>query len=150
MATDLTRFHEAQRWSYARALEEIRGGEKQSHWIWYVFPQVEGLGRSDKAQLYSIQSLDEAQAYVDDEVLFGRLVEISQALLGLPTDDPVEVMGSIDARKLRSSMTLFELAAEGREEASVFTAVLDKFYQGKRCRTTQETVARWRAGGSRR
>ncbi len=128
MAYDLSRFHKAQQSSYETALAEIRSGRKRSHWIWYIFPQIQGLGFSSTAQYYAIENLDEAKAYLADPVLRERLLEISNALLKLDSCDPSEVMGYPDDLKLRSSMTLFSLA---EPECTVFRDVLDKFYDGQ-------------------
>ena len=128
MAYDLSRFHKAQQGSYETALAEIRSGRKRSHWIWYIFPQIQGLGFSSTAQYYAIENLEEAKAYLADPVLRERLLEISNALLALDSCDPSEVMGYPDDLKLRSSMTLFSLA---EPECTVFRDVLDKFYGGQ-------------------
>jgi uncharacterized protein (DUF1810 family) len=128
MAYDLSRFHKAQQGSYETALAEIRSGRKRSHWIWYIFPQIQGLGFSSTAQYYAIENLEEAKAYLADPVLRERLLEISNALLALDSCDPSEVMGYPDDLKLRSSMTLFSLA---EPECTVFRDVLDKFYDGQ-------------------
>ncbi len=129
----LSRFHEAQRRDYAQALSEIRAGRKRSHWIWYIFPQIRGLGYSSTSQYYAIRNLDEARAYLADPLLRARLLEISEALLALPCSDPGEVMGYPDDLKLKSSMTLFELA---EPDCPVFPAVLEKFFGGERDRRT--------------
>lgn len=121
---------------YDRALAEIRAGRKRGHWIWYVFPQACGLGMSWNANYYGIGSWKELRAYVADELLMGRLVEISQALLELEGNDPVAVLGGIDAVKVRSSMTLFELASDN----PVFGQVLDKYYGGERDPLTLKLV----------
>ena len=128
MQYDLSRFHNAQRGSYETALREIRAGHKRSHWIWYIFPQIQGLGYSSTAQYYAIADLGEAKAYLADPVLRERLLEISNALLQLPSSDPSDVMGWPDDLKLRSSMTLFALA---EPECKVFRDVLEKFYGGE-------------------
>ena len=128
MAYNLSRFHKAQQSSYKTALAEIRSGRKRSHWIWYIFPQIQGLGFSSTAQYYAIENLEEAKAYLADPVLRERLLEISNALLALDSCDPSEVMGYPDDLKLRSSMTLFSLA---EPECTVFRDVLDKFYDGQ-------------------
>ena len=132
---DLARFRDAQDRGfgapgsdYASALAEVRAGRKRSHWIWYVFPQVQGLGRSDFCHRYGVWGLGEASAYLADVCLRGRLVEICRALLSLDTRDAVAVFGRIDARKVRSSMTLFALA-DGADP--VFMQVLDEFYGGQ-------------------
>lgn len=124
----LKRFLDAQVNTYPQALAEIRAGRKESHWIWYIFPQLQGLGRSEMCRIYGIYGMEEAKAYLAEPTLRTRLLEISQALLELDTSDPVAVMGSIDARKLRSCMTLFDAASDS---VGVFRQVLAKFYQGK-------------------
>ena len=128
MPYDLSRFHKAQKGTYETALAEIRAGRKRSHWIWYIFPQIQGLGYSSTAQYYAIEDLNEAKAYLDDPVLRERLLEISNALLALDSCDASEVMGYPDDLKLRSSMTLFSLADP---ECTVFRDVLEKFYNGR-------------------
>lgn len=129
MAYDLTRFLQAQEGSYAQALAEMKRGRKESHWMWYIFPQLKGLGRSAMSEFYGISGMEEARAYLKDPVLGARLVEICNALLALEVEDIVQVMGRPDDKKLKSSMTLFEAAAENPE---VFQRVLEKYYQGKR------------------
>lgn len=124
---DLNRFISAQERSYDAALREIKAGHKRTHWMWYIFPQIAGLGFSSTAQYYAISSMQEAKDYYAHPVLGKRLVEISEALLALDTSDAGAVMGYPDDLKLRSSMTLF-LAASGD---AVFQKVLDKFYSGK-------------------
>jgi uncharacterized protein (DUF1810 family) len=113
--------------TFDQALAELRAGRKTSHWMWFVFPQVAGLGRSPTAQHFAISGLDEAAAYLAHPVLGPRLVESAQALLDQPARDPVAVLGPIDAQKLRSSMTLFARAAPDEE---VFGRVLDDFFAG--------------------
>ena len=130
---DLRRFISAQKQDYLTALEEIRRGRKRSHWMWYIFPQLRGLGMSSTSYFYGIESLEEARAFLDDPYLGGNLREISQALLSLDTGDARSVMGSPDDLKLRSSMTLFSLAAP---EEPVFKKVLEKFYRGVQDPTT--------------
>jgi uncharacterized protein (DUF1810 family) len=124
---DLQRFVDAQRSTYDQALAELRAGEKRTHWMWFVFPQISGLGRSGMAQRFALAGLDEARAYVAHPVLGPRLVECARALTDLDVDDPVQVMGSIDAQKLRSSMTLFARAAP---DEPVFRQVLDHYFDG--------------------
>ena len=132
-AFDLTRFVTAQDTggAYAAALGELRAGHKRGHWMWFVFPQVAGLGHSANAQRYAVSGLDEARAYLAHPVLGPRLVECAEALSGLASNDAVAVMGGIDAVKLRSSMTLFAHAAEHEDDRQVFRAVLEKFYGGE-------------------
>ena len=124
---DLSRFLDAQKHSYATALSEIRSGRKRSHWMWYIFPQIAGLGFSSTAQFYAIRDLSEARAYLEEPVLRSRLLEISSALLELPSDDAGQILGWPDDLKLRSCMTLF-LHAD--PSIPVFQQVLDKFYEG--------------------
>jgi len=127
---DLERFVRAQDdgGTYDAAVAELRSGRKRSHWMWFVFPQVAGLGSSPLAQRYAISGLDEARAYLAHPVLGPRLVEAARALAALPGGDPVAVLGPVDALKLRSSMTLFAHAAGGEEP--VFAEVLGKYYAG--------------------
>lgn len=124
---ELDRFVKAQDQVYARALKEIRNGHKMSHWIWYIFPQLKGLGHSHNSDYYGIKDLDEAKAYLMHPVLKERLLEITQALLSLKTDNPVEVLGVIDAVKVKSSMTLFHKADPS---ISLFSDVINKYYYG--------------------
>lgn len=130
MATEniLTKFITAQQEDFNMALSEIKNGRKQSHWIWYIFPQIVGLGRSTTSEYYAIKNLSEARMYLKNEYLHNNLLTICQALLDLETSDAEEVMGRIDAMKLKSSMTLFTLADS---EEQVFKSVLDKFFCGE-------------------
>ena len=127
----LERFVEAQGGdaTYDRALGELRAGRKRSHWMWFVFPQLAGLGRSVMAQRYAISGLDEARAYLSHPVLGPRLLACTQAVLDLDERDPDVVLGSVDSMKLRSSMTLFERAAF---DATAFAQVLDRSFDGER------------------
>ena len=134
---NLKRFTEAQRQDFDAALSEIEQGQKHSHWMWYIFPQIRGLGFSSMSVHYGIQSLEEAEAFLNDPYLGGNLRTISQALLELDTDDPRRVFGSPDDMKLLSSMTLFE-KAEGA--GGVFTQVIEKYYKGRRDRRTLEIL----------
>lgn len=124
----LQRFEDAHRQDYETALAEIRRVRKTSHWMWYIFPQLKGLGYSPTAQYYSIENLAEAEAFLAHPVLGVHLVEISRALLALETNNADLVFGYPDNLKLRSSMTLF---AQVREADPVFGQVLDKFFEGK-------------------
>jgi uncharacterized protein (DUF1810 family) len=125
---DLQRFVDAQDGgTYEQALSELRNGSKRSHWMWFVFPQLAGLGRSETARFYAIADLAEARAYLAHPVLGPRLVECARALTGLDTQDAVAVFGGIDAQKLHSSMTLFTRAAP---DEPVFAAVLQQFFNG--------------------
>ena len=125
---DLQRFLLAQRGAYAGAMQELRRGAKQSHWIWFIFPQVAGLGSSVMASRYAIQSREEAVAYLAHPVLGVRLVECAQALLKVEGRSAEEIMGEPDHLKLHSCMTLFAaISAPG----SAFHAVLDRYYNGE-------------------
>ena len=121
----LDRFLEAQERMYETALKEIKNGEKESHWMWYIFPQLRGLGKSRMAYAYGINGLGEAKAYLAHPVLSARLIEISEALLEHKGKDIEDILGDIDAMKLRSSMTLFALISEN---SSIFHQVLDFFF----------------------
>ena len=123
----LERFLSAQEHDYEIALSEIRNGRKQSHWMWYIFPQIQGLGYSSMAQFYAIKDREEAVAYLNHPVLGKRLVEITEALLNLRENDARKVMGYPDDLKLKSSKTLFYVVS-GR---AVFKQVLDKYYFGE-------------------
>lgn len=126
---DLARFVEAQENSYETALDELEKGKKRSHWIWYIFPQIDGLGTSATAQKYAIKSLDEARAYLAHPVLGPRLLESCDALLDLEQGRSAsQIMGYPDDLKLRSSMTLFSLVADTEAQ---FQAVLDRYYGGE-------------------
>lgn len=124
---DLDRFLKAQNNMYHVALSEIKGGYKQSHWIWYIFPQLKGLGFSSNAEYYGIKDAKEAKAYYEHPILSQRLKEISHALLMLDSSDPSEVMGYPDDLKLRSCMTLFYEVTRD----PLFKQVLDKFFEGE-------------------
>lgn len=128
MAADLSRFLKAQERDYAQALREIQSGRKRSHWMWYIFPQIQGLGFSSTAQFYAIENLQEAKDYLAHPVLGAHLKEISSALLQLDGLTASEIFGYPDDLKLRSSMTLFRLADL---DCEIFQAVLDKYYDGE-------------------
>ena len=128
MAPDLSRFLKAQEQDYGQALREIRSGRKRSHWMWYIFPQIQGLGFSPTAQYYAIRDLQEARDYLAHPVLGTRLKEISSALLDLNGLSASEIFGYPDDLKLRSSMTLFRMADLNEP---VFLEVLEKYYDGK-------------------
>jgi uncharacterized protein (DUF1810 family) len=136
-AFDLQRFVDAQSQTYDQALAELRAGRKRTHWMWFVFPQVAGLGRSGMAQRFAISGLEEARAYLSHPVLGRRLVESARALTALDTDDPAAVMGPVDAMKLKSSMTLFALAAS---DEPVFREVLDHYFGGELDEATTSRV----------
>lgn len=127
MRDRLERFIEPQEQDYEQALKEIRNGRKVSHWIWYIFPQLRGLGKSYMSDYYGIRDLDEAKAFLQDPYLGKNLQEISEALLNLDNDNVTQIMGRPDDMKLKSSMTLFACADP---ENAVFEKVLEKFYNG--------------------
>jgi uncharacterized protein (DUF1810 family) len=126
--TGLQRFMDAQEDDYQQAFAEIKRGRKQSHWMWYIFPQIDGLGYSEISKRYAIRNLDEAKAYLAHPVLGGRLIRICQQLLMLETNDANQVLGSPDDLKLRSSMTLFSIVP-GSDP--VFKKVLQKFFKAE-------------------
>jgi len=127
MVQDLTRFESAHREYYSQALAEIRSGKKRTHWMWFIFPQLKELGRSDTAKFYGIEDLGHAADFLNHPVLGNNLLEISTALLGIDKNDAREVFGYPDDLKLRSSMTLFA-AVDGAP--GVFNAVLRKYFGG--------------------
>lgn len=123
----LDRFIKAQENTYLVALKEIKNGRKQSHWMWYIFPQIKGLGMSETSRYYGIDGEEEAKAYLDNEILGSRLREITSELLKLNIDNPVDIFGTIDTMKLKSSMTLFDYVSEDK----IFSQVLNKYYNGE-------------------
>jgi uncharacterized protein (DUF1810 family) len=138
MSSGLERFVEAQERVYEGALAELRSGRKTGHWIWYVFPQVAGLGSSAMSQRYAISSLSEAIAYLAHPVLGTRLRECASIVLDIRDRTAEEIFGSTDAMKLRSSMTLFHRAAP---EEPVFAQVLDRYYGGAADEATDARLA---------
>ena len=131
MLYDLERFIKSQsaRYEgYEMALDEIKHGKKQSHWIWYIFPQLKHLGRSSTAQYFGIGDIQEATAYFSHPILGTRLIEIAQTLLDLDETDPIKILGHTDAMKVKSCMTLF---LQIQPENKVFRAVIDKYYGGQ-------------------
>jgi uncharacterized protein (DUF1810 family) len=123
---------------FEQALSELRAGRKTSHWMWFVFPQVDGLGRSAVARHYAVAGLEEARAYLAHPVLGPRLLECCEAVLAIDGSTAEDVFGSVDAMKLRSSMTLFTRAAP---DEPLFTAVLEKFFGGKPDTATDDLLA---------
>lgn len=134
---DLTRFVEAQQRDYRQALDELCAGAKRSHWIWYVFPQLRGLGRSEMAEHYGISGLDEARAYLAHPLLGPRLEDCARALLSHRGRPVRQIMGSPDDLKLRSSMTLFHAAAPTQP---LFAEVLQAFYDGEQDAATLQRL----------
>lgn len=137
---NLERFVDAQETVYETALREVRSGRKKSHWMWYVFPQLKGLGYSETSKYYALEDLAEAKAYLHHPLLGTRLREISQALLHLPVKDAHAVFGTPDDLKLKSCMTLF--AAADPEPANIFRQVLEGFWsdekEGERAKTKEK------------
>ena len=134
---NLSRFLEAQMVTYEGAMLELARGSKKSHWIWYIFPQIEGLGRSDTAKLYSIKSLEEGRAYLEHPVLGPRLVEACEILLSLQDCSMDEVMGFPDDLKLLSAMTLFEALSDSN---SIFTKMIEFYYEGRRDKASLDII----------
>ena len=132
----LERFVEAQKRDYKIALEEVRNGKKETHWIWYVFPQMFGLGRSCYANLYGIKSKEEAEEYLKHKILGKRLREVTRALLVHEGKSAEDIFGFPDTMKVKSSMTLFDSICPN----DIFAEVLEKFYGGKRCNLTLEML----------
>jgi len=137
MENDLSRFISAQQSTYAAALSEIKNGRKRGHWMWFIFPQIQGLGFSETSRYYAVKGLDEAKAYLDDPVLGSRLVEICHALLKLDGNNANQIFGSPDDIKLRSSMTLFA-AVPGANP--VFQSVLAQFFGGENDKKTLQLL----------
>ncbi|HEX5466305.1 MAG TPA: DUF1810 domain-containing protein [Candidatus Limnocylindrales bacterium] len=138
MSADLERFVRAQDPVYGDVLEELRQGRKISHWMWFVFPQLRGLGHSPMAQAYAIDSLAEARAYLAHPTLGPRLRECADLVLAVDAPTAASIFGSIDAQKLRSSMTLF---ARADPTEAVFRAVLDRYFDGQPDPLTEALVA---------
>ncbi len=133
----LQRFLEAQETTYRAALSELRSGHKRTHWMWFIFPQIDGLGSSPTAKRYAIKSLAEAEAYLDHPVLGGRLLECTQAVLNVRGRSAAEIFGYPDTLKLCSSLTLFERVAP---HDSLFSRALDSCFGGKRDVRTLEII----------
>lgn len=138
-AADLTRFLKAQATNYTDALAEISKGKKRTHWMWYVFPQIQGLGFSETARYYSIKDTDEANAYIAHPVLGSRLIEISKALLALDSNNANAVLGSPDDMKLKSSMTLFAALPNANP---IFELVLQKYFNGEKDDKTLKIISK--------
>ena len=132
----MKRFIEAQERDYEYALAEIRAGRKTSHWIWYIFPQVQGLGYSYNSKYYAIKDINEARQYLQDEILGARLREITSALLAVQNRSALEILGHTDALKVKSCMTLFDHVCPN----DIFEQVLTKYYNSERCTRTLEAL----------
>ncbi len=141
--SELKRFIDAQAQNYDDALREIRNGRKTSCWMWYVFPQIKGLGQSITSKFYGIKDLQEAKDYLNDSILGKRLKDICEAALEVESNNASKVFGSPDDMKLRSSMTLFELAAP---DDPIFGKVLDKYFEGRRDMHTIQIVKKLENG----
>ena len=138
MPHNLQRFLSAQEHDYPIALREIQNGCKQSHWIWYIFPQIKGLGRSYQSEYYGIASRQEAEAYLAEPTLNARLREITLALLDHKNKTAQQILGDIDAMKVKSSMTLFDAIVPN----DIYADVLNTFFAGERCKRTLECINR--------
>jgi len=137
-ASNLQRFVDAQQKDYEIALEEIKQGKKRSHWMWYIFPQIQGLGFSETSRYYAINDKEEATAYLKHPVLGTRLIQICHALLQLPDKNAIHIFGYPDDLKLKSSLTLFSSLPDADP---VFQAVLNKFFNGKKDENTLQILA---------
>jgi len=138
---NLTRFVQAQEADYDQALTEIRAGAKRSHWMWYVFPQFVGLGSSPTSRNYAIKSREEAKAYLAHPILGPRLIECAEAALQIEGRSALQIFGSPDDMKLRSSATLFAAVSSG---GSVFHRLIDKYFDGKQDVRTLELISQAR------
>ncbi|MBK0369842.1 DUF1810 domain-containing protein [Flavobacterium agrisoli] len=137
MQHNLNRFLQAQTNTYATALEEIQNGQKQSHWMWFIFPQIAGLGFTDYNIFYAIKNIKDAQAYYNHPILGKRLIEISEAILQVQNKTALEILGKPDSRKLKSCMTLF---LQLPNAAPIFQKVLDKYYNAAQDEKTIEIL----------
>ena len=140
MSFDLERFVSAQEGVYEGALRELRAGRKSGHWIWFIFPQLAGLGRSGMSRFYGIESIDEARAYLEHPVLGARLRECVSAVLATSGSTAEQIFGSLDAMKVRSSMTLFHRAAP---DESIFQEILERLYGGVADDATDSLLTSW-------
>lgn len=135
---NISRFKDAQERIYPIALRELQEGHKRSHWMWYIFPQLKGLGHSYNSKFYGLSGTEEASEYLEDPILGQRLREVSNTILNLATCDAVEVFGGIDSCKLKSSMTLFDFVSSN----DIFARVLDKYFNGQRDNQTLNIIRR--------
>jgi uncharacterized protein (DUF1810 family) len=138
IASNLDRFLDAQAEIYESAFAELKDGRKCTHWMWFIFPQIQGLGHSETARVYAIENLAEAQAYLTHPFLGQRLRECAQALLQTEDLSALDILGSPDDLKLKSSMTLFEKVAA--KDDIIFTDIIDRFYNGERCSLTLQQL----------
>ena len=130
---NLSRFIEAQEGIFESVLAELRNGQKRTHWMWFIFPQIEGLGHSTTSRQYSIKSEDEARQYLNHPVLGARLLKCAEIILAINGKSALDIFGSPDEKKLKSSMTLFSYVTDSE---SVFVRVLEKYFNGKRDKKT--------------
>lgn len=138
MSGSLDRFLKAQEGTYEGALLQIKSGRKTGHWMWYMFPQIDGLGYSETSKYYSIKDMDEAKAYLGHPILGFRLKEMCKVLLSLDGSTALQIFGSPDNLKLRSSMTLFAQVNHGPER--FFEKVIDKYFEGRKDERTMELL----------
>lgn len=138
-SNDLARFVEAQKATYHQALSELRAGRKRTHWMWYVFPQLAGLGQSSTSRYYALKDIEEARSYLADPVLGERLKECTEATLALPGSSAMDIFGGIDTLKFRSSLTLFIRVAG---DDSPFRQALDRYFEGEMDARTLELLDR--------
>jgi uncharacterized protein (DUF1810 family) len=129
--SDLVRFLDAQDQIYAQVIEELTSGRKQTHWMWFIFPQLVGLGRSAMAQHYAIRDLGQARRYLGDSILGPRLRQVVKLMIGQKGRSAFEILGSPDDMKFRSCLTLFREAASENSDRTLFTKALDQFYRGQ-------------------
>ncbi|PCH73407.1 MAG: calpastatin [Flavobacteriaceae bacterium] len=135
--SNLNHFQKAQDFHYTTALSEIKNGKKHNHWMWFIFPQVLGLGNSEVSKRFGISSIEEATAYLDHPILGARLICITTEVLNLKNTTPTKIFGILNAKKLHSSMTLF---AEVSSNTPVFAQVLAKYYGNQRCKRSLELL----------
>lgn len=136
---DLSRFHEAHERDYENALREVKSGQKKTHWMWYIFPQIRGLGKSSTSQFYGITGIDEAKAYLGDSILGEHMKELCESLIAVQTNNATEIFSWPDDKKLKSSMTLFD---EADPNNILFKKVLDKFFKGEKDKATLRIIQR--------
>ena len=132
MISNLQRYIDAQEKDYEKALFELKQGHKNSHWMWYIFPQIHGLGHSSTSNYYAIKNVEEARDYINNEYLFNNLIDICEELLNLKTNNPIEIFGEIDALKLKSSMTLFNYICNlDKRQIDIFSKIIGKYFNNE-------------------
>ena len=136
---NIDRFKSRQEIYHGIALDELKNGKKESHWMWFIFPQVDGLGQSDIAEYYSLKSLEEVKEYISDSYLMGNYIQLCKVLLLLESNDPMEVFGYPDNLKLKSSLTLFYLVSD----LALIKKVLEKYYDGEYDLFTINVLTNW-------